>query len=438
MMFERPASKSVALIVLVTLISAIVGGGAAAYWWSEECAFLLQERKPHEMAIVFLDVGQGDAIFIQTAKQQNILIDAGEGGRPDFAQAQSVYAGERLIVPFLRCNNINRLDYFITSHPHSDHIGGGPEVISSLEIGELWISGKDHPTSANEALLQEAERWGVKVEAPQEVGGSLLPGTKIELDCGAQLWLLYTNPDAENVNDSSLVVKLRYGETSAMFTGDLEFPGEERLIIHWGEQLDVDILKVGHHGSVRTSTSYPFARIVSPEYSVFTVGAYNTYGHPSPEVIDRLRELGSQIYRTDEEGTIFAFLDGEKIRIENKTELGVHLAAERASGVRPADLSVAIPEREDLPVTDFELKPVPAAERRQARDRLAVDLNNATSGELQTLPGIGESTAENIISYRDRRRRFRRLEDLENVTGIGPATVDRLRGKVKIDGEVLE
>ncbi len=288
-----------------------------------EPGVLLTERKPHELAVVFLDVGQGDAIFIQTPMNQNILIDAGEGGSPDFERARRVFAGERMILPFLARNKIDRLDYFIATHPHSDHIGGAQTILSEIPVEELWISGYEHPTSSNLEMLQAAQRQNTMIRAPQEIGGDLYPGIELELDGNVKGWLLYTNPEASNVNNSSLVLLFYYGDNSILLTGDLEFPGEEAMIKQWGEQLDIDILKVGHHGSANTSTGSNFANFVKPRHSVFTVGEYNTYGHPSPEVVDRLRRLGSEIHRTDRDGTIFGFLDGQNVRITNRKDLGV-------------------------------------------------------------------------------------------------------------------
>ncbi len=290
-----------------------------------EPGLLITDREPHEMSVVFLDVGQGDAIFIQTPAGDNILIDAGEGGEPDFEMAREVHAGERLILPFFARNNIEHLDYFIATHPHSDHIGGAEAIFDAIEVKELWISGADHATASNEAMLEAAERQGTTVRAPEDAGGDLRAGTPLNIGGGARAWLLYTNPNAPDVNDSSLTVLFYYGDNSLLVTGDLEFDGEEQVIQQWGHQINVDILKVAHHGSVNTSTAMPWARITSPEHSVFTVGAYNTYGHPSPEVIDRLREVGSEIHRTDEDGTIFAFMDGQNIRWEHRRDLGVKI-----------------------------------------------------------------------------------------------------------------
>jgi competence protein ComEC len=282
---------------------------------------LLTEREPDELAVVFLDVGQGDAIFLRTPTGENILVDSGEGSNPDYKFARAVAAAQDLILPFFRRNRIEELDYFITTHPHSDHIGSSYEVIKNTSIQEVWAAGYDHPSTSKKDMLNAIESKKSTSElafkVPAGAGGTLKEGMQLDLGPGTRGWLLRTAPNAENTNESSLVLLFYYGETGILLTGDAEHAGEKELIKQWGKQLDVDILKTGHHGS-RTSSIPPFVETVQPEHSVMMVGHYNTFGHPSDEVVSRLKRAGSQIHRTDQDGTIFMFTDGSSIRIRKE------------------------------------------------------------------------------------------------------------------------
>ena len=291
----------------------------------DEIGFLLTERKPHEMALVMLDVGQGDALFIQTPDRTNILIDSGEGQNPDYEHSPEVDAANRVIIPFLQRNKIEELDYFIATHPHSDHIGGAYDLLTQVPVNHVWDAGMDQPTTSYENMLNAIQQTGTEIDMPEAAGGLLQSGKEIDFGGNVKGWLLWTDPHAGDVNNSSLVLKVRYGNNSALLTGDLEgrhrFDAEAQLISKWGDQLDVDVLKIAHHGS-RNSSRQEFVDITSPEHALIPVGAYNTFGHPTDEVLSRLREAGSQIHRTDEDGTVFMFMDGENIRTIYRRDMG--------------------------------------------------------------------------------------------------------------------
>jgi beta-lactamase superfamily II metal-dependent hydrolase len=280
---------------------------------------ILSQREPDELALAFLDVGQGDAIFMRTPNGNNILIDSGEGSNPDYKFARAVGAAKNLILPFFQRNKIKKLDYFITSHPHSDHIGSSYEIIQNMPIDEVWAAGYEHPSTSKKDMLNAIEekksKTDLKFKLPEDAGGTLEEGQPLEqLGPSVKGWLLRTAPNAENTNQASLVVLFHYGEVGILLTGDTERAGEKELIRKWGPQLEADILKVGHHGS-RTSTIQPFVDVVKPDHSGITVGHYNTFGHPTDEVLSRLKRAGSKIHRTDTEGTIFLFTDGKTIDV---------------------------------------------------------------------------------------------------------------------------
>ncbi len=280
---------------------------------------ILTRRKPNELALAFLDVGQGDAIFIRTPNGRNILVDSGEGSDPEWKYARAVRAAQNFILPFFKRNKIKKLDYFVTTHPHSDHIGGAHEIVRHMPIDQIWAAGYDHPSTSKKDMLnaikQKKRGTDLEFKVPRAVGGTLEEGQSLEeLGPGIKGWLLRTDPFAGNNNNSSLVLLFYYGEVSFLLTGDVERRGERGLVKKWGTQLDADVLKVAHHGS-RTSTTQPFIEMVTPRHSVVTVGPYNQFGHPAETVLSRLKRADSKIHRTDTDGTVFMFTDGKTIEV---------------------------------------------------------------------------------------------------------------------------
>ncbi|OGH59655.1 MAG: hypothetical protein A3G34_07490 [Candidatus Lindowbacteria bacterium RIFCSPLOWO2_12_FULL_62_27] len=270
-------------------------------------------KRPGELAVVYFDVGQGDGIFIQTPNGKNVLIDSGEGKTPDSRYLKMIDAGSRIILPFLQQIGVRHLDIVMASHPHSDHMGSMYEVIGDrhITVGQLWISGFIYSTVSNKKLLKTAERRKIPVFAPQP---GQLPH-KLDLGPEISAYVLCGDPNAEDANNSSIVLKLIYGRVSFLFTGDAEKDAEKTCALRWGQTLKSDILKVGHHGS-KTSSTPVFLNQVRPEAAVISVGSYNTFGHPHAAPLERLEKIGAKIYRTDEQGTIFVFSDGKSYRVE--------------------------------------------------------------------------------------------------------------------------
>ncbi|MBI4177821.1 MBL fold metallo-hydrolase [bacterium] len=270
-------------------------------------------KRPGELAVVFFDIGQGDGAFIQTPRGKNILIDSGEGRTPDVRFIRPVDAANRVILPFLQQIGATHLDVVIATHPHSDHMGSMADLIGNraLTVGQLWISGFLHPTSSNKKLLETAKRRKIPVYAPDP---NQLP-TRLDIGSDVSAHILFVDPSADSPNNSSIVLKMIYGHVSFLFTGDAEERVEKSVSVRWGPELKAQILKVGHHGS-KTSSLPIFLNQVKPEAAVISVGSYNTFGHPRPEVLQRLRDIGAKIYRTDEQGSIFVFSDGQTYRVE--------------------------------------------------------------------------------------------------------------------------
>ena len=249
------------------------------------------------LRVYLLDVGQGDAILIES-QGHAALIDAGEadqGGR---------------VTEMLHSLGIRQLDFIVNSHPHSDHCGGLSAVLSQIPAGKLWLPAVPEalmPTGYSFAsMLTAAEKQGIPVGTPEN-------RTRVTLG-GAELEFLCTDNSAfTNLNDCSLVCLLTCGAQRFLFTGDLEAEGEQAMLAA-GLIPQVTVLKAGHHGSSR-STSEALLRAAQPQYAGISVGALNDYGHPSAQTLRRLRENGCEIFRTDLDGTVCFSTDGSTLRV---------------------------------------------------------------------------------------------------------------------------
>lgn len=254
------------------------------------------------LSVHFIDVGQGDCSLIRCGGT-DILIDAGERE-----------AGET-VVQYLQQQGIRSLDYVIATHPHSDHIGGLPRVLQEIPAEHVLVSDipeADLPTTASyERFLDAAEQASLTLETAS-------PGDRYPLEQGAVLEILGpVGTDYDSLNNYSLVARLTYGETSFLFTGDMEEKAEKELLK--AQVLSpVDVLKVGHHGS-STSTKKKFLEAVSPAMAVIECGD-NSYNHPNANTVKRLEGYTDRIYRTDLLGTIVMASDGRDIRVHWEKE----------------------------------------------------------------------------------------------------------------------
>lgn len=250
-----------------------------------------------DLEIHFIDIGQADAILIKSGNK-SMLIDAGDNKH------------EKLIVDYIKEQNIERLEYVIATHPHADHIGGIDAVIDNFEIGKVIMPNVTHTTKTFEDVLDSMENKGLK-------GTIAKAGDEYFLN-GLQFTILAPNAEKySNLNNYSVVVKLVHGDNSFLFTGDAEAISEREMIENQKEHLKVDLLNVGHHGST-TSTTQEFLDLVDPKYAVIQVGEDNKYKHPEDEVLNRLKDKNIEIYRTDLHGTIIAISDGKDIIFINE------------------------------------------------------------------------------------------------------------------------
>lgn len=246
-----------------------------------------------DLKVHFLDVGQGDSIFIELPTNETILIDA------------SVKDASDKIINYLKEENVSKIDYVFATHPHSDHIGGMSAVINAFDIGQIYMPKAVTTTKTYENLLLTIKNKNLKIKTAKATN------TIIDTD-DLKLVVLAPNQDSyESLNNYSIVLKLTYKEKSFLFMGDAETLSEKEIT----GDVQADVLKVGHHGS-RTSTSQAFLNKVNPSYAVISVGLNNDYKHPHQEVLDRLEKKNIKIYRTDQNGDIIFTTDGYNIDVK--------------------------------------------------------------------------------------------------------------------------
>lgn len=256
-------------------------------------------QKDGLLKVYFLDVGQGDAMFIESPNGNQVLIDGG----PD----NQVLSELGKIMPFYD----HDIDLIALSHPQEDHAAGLIEVLKKYDVKNiLWAEGEYN------SPIFGAWQDAVKSENANEIDA--IVGKMIDLGSGATITVIYPNDSSigkfvKNPNDNSVSLMLEYKGNRFLFTGDDEKPIENKLI---GERADIsaDVLKVAHHGS-NTSTTENFLSEVKPQVAIIEVGAKNTYGHPRKEVLDRLEKNGIKYYRTDIDGTVKIESDGINFKI---------------------------------------------------------------------------------------------------------------------------
>jgi len=283
-----------AALVVVLAAGGFLGWKFVKPWWEERRARQLPTPSGKELTVRVLDVGLGDSILIVAPSGRSVLIDAGPPG-----------AGKKILDALKRAG-VTRLDFLIATHAHADHVGGADEVLKAVDAGQVFYSGYPHTTREYDDFLKAVQQKNLKLE-------KAVPGTTLDLGDGALVRVLapiepfFEKKDLQaggnEPNANSVVVRLDYGEFSMLLTGDAEAQTEDRLV---SKELDleVDVLKVAHHGS-KYATSENFLKRVKAKAAVISMAEFNRYSHPHQDVLNRLKAAGTtELYRTDFQGEI--------------------------------------------------------------------------------------------------------------------------------------
>ena len=242
------------------------------------------------LTVHYIDVGQGDSTLI-TCGGETMLIDAGIPS-----------AGET-VTDYLSSQGVTAIDYLVCTHAHADHCGGLDDVVVNFPVKTIYSSVTESSNKTFTYFADAAATAGLTIQVPE-------PDSTFSLG-EATVTVLGPRADYSDVNDQSLVLRVDYGETSFLFTGDAEYDSETD-ILDAGCDVRCDVLKAGHHGS-STSTGYRLLYEAEPQYCVISCGADNDYGHPHEETLSRLRDADVTVYRTDQNGTVVCFSDGQTL-----------------------------------------------------------------------------------------------------------------------------
>lgn len=247
------------------------------------------------LKVHYLDVGQGDSIFVELPNNETMLIDAAES-----------YQSEN-IINYLKNLNYQKIDYVIGTHPHTDHIGGLKDIINTFEIGKIYMPKVISTTKTYESLLMAIKDKNLKINTAK-AGTSIIDTDALKINILAPNNSTYTE-----LNNYSVVTKITYGTTKFLFMGDAEKLSENEI----KENVTADVIKIGHHGS-NTSSSIDFIKKVNAKYGIISVGLNNKYNLPKEETITNWENSGTKIYLTSTNGTIRASSDGTNIKIESE------------------------------------------------------------------------------------------------------------------------
>lgn len=245
------------------------------------------------LAVHFLDIGQGDSIFIELPNSQTMLIDAGEN-----------YHGEGIINYINDCGH-SQIDYLVATHPHADHIGSMSYIVRHMDIGSIYMPKVSTTTKTYENLLESISDKGLRIKSAT-VGMSILDEGELSVDVLAPVTI-----DEDDLNNCSIILKLTYKDRSFLFTGDAEKQEFEEVY----HDMSADVLKVAHHGS-STSTTEEILERINPQIAVISLGEDNEYGHPHKSTMKYLEEFDCEIYRTDKDNTVKISSDGESLEVE--------------------------------------------------------------------------------------------------------------------------
>lgn len=281
--------KSYKALKIILTISAII----------ISISFLTQNNNvnyENKMIIHYIDVGQGDCILIQV-NNKNLLIDSGPS------------SNRKDLLNYLEKLDIKKFDYIIATHPHEDHIGNMDTIIKRYDIGSFYSPKVITSSTTFENMISALVDKNLKINVLKKGVKGIDLGKNTEIEVFSPL----ENISSDNLNDYSPIIKITFFNNSFLFTGDAEISTED-TVLSQNNNLNCDILKVGHHGS-STSTSTDFLISTNPSVAIISVGKNNSYGHPTSETLSLLNSYNIRTIRTDINGTVIAISDGKNINI---------------------------------------------------------------------------------------------------------------------------
>lgn len=275
--------KSIISFITALIMSLGLGGNQAP-----EKAEIAENS---QFEVNYIDVGQADSALV-ICDGKAMMIDGGN------------VADSQLIASYLKDKDIDELEYVVCTHAHEDHVGGLAAALSVVDAEHIYAPKKEADTKAYKNFVKKVQEQNAEIEHPKT-------GDYVSLGSSTVEFLAPIDEKGKDTNNTSIVLKITYGDTSFLFTGDAEREEEEEILAS-GADLKSTVLKTGHHGS-NTSTSYPFLREVMPQYAIISCGKDNSYGHPHEETLSKFSDAGVEVLRTDESGHIVIKSDGKTL-----------------------------------------------------------------------------------------------------------------------------
>lgn len=289
---RRKSSKKISIASLLLLL-------VIAFFYfirnnQENKSYALDNDK-NILAVHYIDVGQGDATFIELPNKETMLIDAGEKSYGD------------TVTNYINNLGYEEIDYLVGTHPHTDHIGGLEKVIDSFKIENIYMPRVTSNTKTYLSLLEKIDSKNLTITTAKK-GIEIISEDNLKIEI-----LSPVKDEYKDLNNYSVVIKVTYDEASFLFMGDAQVEVENEIL----DTASAQVIKIGHHGS-STSSSKSFVNKVKPKYAIIEVGINNNYNHPNSDVVKRWENIGAIIYRTDLNGNIIAKSDGKNIVIEKE------------------------------------------------------------------------------------------------------------------------
>ncbi len=319
--------KKIRIVLLIVLCLLVVGCANPFVESNDKTS--ISTFDGDTLRVNYIDVGQGDSIFIQLPNKETMLIDAGEAFEADN------------VINYLNNLGIKKIDYAVGTHPHTDHIGGLEEVINTFDIGSIYMPRASSTSKTYEDLLTTISNKGLKIKTAKS-------GVVVLDDDNLKLEFIAPNSDSySELNNYSAVLKLTYLDNTFLFMGDAETLSEDEITY----DVDADVIKVGHHGS-DSSSGIEFVKQVSPEYAIIMVGEGNSYNHPYQSIIDRYESVGAKVLRTDLDGNIVCDSDGVDVTCKgDKDSSSNSSSSAAASNINLVSLTSPISRGSDVTVS---------------------------------------------------------------------------------------